>query len=204
MAITSGAISLTSTTSSSVTLAGAVATGGSGTYTYQWLRSSDGGSTWSNISGATTATSVADTGLIQNNGYYYTLQSTDTVPNPDIIVTSNIVYAVTLGTPAAQSPISEGIPVESTTSIPTATSTVILAANSNRKYLLIQNNSAANIMVSLSGNTLTGIAPTSTNKGIVIVSGWSYEVPAEYLTISAITAYQTSGGTINTVTVVEG
>lgn len=95
-------------------------------------------------------------------------------------------------------------PTETTPSVATATSVQLLAANATRSYLLIQNNSAADIMVSLSGNTLTGIAPTATNKGIVLKPGASYDNPAHYVTNSAVTCYQTSGSTINTIYVLEG
>lgn len=85
----------------------------------------------------------------------------------------------------------------------TATSFSLLAANTARRYLLIQNNSAANIMISLNNGTLTGIVPTSTNLGIVLAPNTAYESPPNAVPTAAITGYQTSGGSINTVTVVE-
>ena len=94
-----------------------------------------------------------------------------------------------------------------TPTINTASSTTILAANVNRKYLFIQNNSAANIAINLAGATLTGIAPTATNFCIVLGStaGTNYWSSNDmFVPQGAITAYQTSGSTINTVTVVEG
>lgn len=93
---------------------------------------------------------------------------------------------------------------ETTPTIANTTSTTILAANTQRRYLRIENRSAANIMVSLSGNTLTGIAPTATNKGIVLVANDKYESDPLFVPIGAITCYQSSGGSINTVVVVEG
>lgn len=93
---------------------------------------------------------------------------------------------------------------ETTPSVTNTTSFTILAANLYRRYLFIQNNSAANIMISLSGNALTGIVPTSTNKGIVLAAGLSYESSILFIPTSLITAYQSSGGTINTIVVVEG
>lgn len=86
--------------------------------------------------------------------------------------------------------------------VPTATSTTILAANPVRKYFEIQNNSAANIMISISGATLTGIVPTASNIGFVLVPGATY-YPTQIISTSAITAYQTSGSTINTISVLE-
>jgi len=44
--------------------------------------------------------------------------------------------------------------VFTTPSVSTATSTTLLEENTNRKYLFIQNNTAANIMVSFDGAVL--------------------------------------------------
>lgn len=89
-------------------------------------------------------------------------------------------------------------------SVTTATSFTCLAANTARRYAMIQNNSAANIMINLNNGTLTGVAPTSTNLGIVLTPGSNYETPPNFSPTSAITCYQTSGGTINTISVMEG
>lgn len=97
-----------------------------------------------------------------------------------------------------------GTPTATQPSVTTATSFTILAVNSARRTLTIQNNSAANILISLTGAALTGIVPTATNIGLVLTPGSSYTSPPNYITTSAITCYQTSGGTINTVSVVEG
>ena len=94
-----------------------------------------------------------------------------------------------------------------TPTINTASSTQVLAANPSRKYLRIQNCSAANIGVSLEGATLTGIAPTSTNKCLVLSSTAGanvFEAPPMFIPQGAITVYQTSGAAINTVVVIEG
>lgn len=99
-----------------------------------------------------------------------------------------------------------GNPRTTTPTIETATSKTILTANPDRKLLVIQNNSAANIAIGLEGQTLTGIAPTSTNKCYVLPSTAGANVlrfEAAFVPGGAITAYQTSGGTINTVTVIE-
>ena len=93
---------------------------------------------------------------------------------------------------------------ETTPTMLTATSVTVAAARPTRRYLQIQNNSAANILCSLVGNVLTGIVPTSTNKGIVLAAGGRYEMPYPYIYTGAITCYQTSGGTINTVVIEEG
>lgn len=100
-----------------------------------------------------------------------------------------------------------GALVTTTPTIATATSTTILTANPNRKLLIIQNNSAANIAIGLNGEVLTGIAPTSTNKCYVLPStaGANTLVLKDMsLPSGAITAYQSSGGSINTVVVIEG
>lgn len=97
--------------------------------------------------------------------------------------------------------------VTTTPTIATATSTTILAAKAHRKTLIIQNNSAANIMVSLSGATLTGIVPTATNIGYLLRStagSNELRLTDQSLPSGAITAYQTSGGNLNTIVVIEG
>ena len=57
-----------------------------------------------------------------------------------------------------------------TPTIATATSVTIATAKPFRNFLMIQNNSAANVAISFSGATLTGIAPTSTNFCYVLPS----------------------------------
>lgn len=94
-----------------------------------------------------------------------------------------------------------------TPTIATATSTTVLSAKGSRQFLLIQNNSAANIAIGFEGQALTGIAPTSTNKCYVLPSTAGSNVvrfDANFVPAGAITVYQTSGGSINTVTVIEG
>lgn len=100
-----------------------------------------------------------------------------------------------------------GNAVTTTPTINTATSTTIATAKPFRNFLLIQNNSAANIAIGFEGQTLTGIAPTSTNKCYVLPSTAGSNVvrfDGNFVPAGAITAYQTSGGTINTLVVVEG
>lgn len=104
-------------------------------------------------------------------------------------------------------PVYSGTLLTTTPTINTASSTTILAANPNRKTLIIQNNSAANIMINLNGDALTGIVPTATNKGLVLPSsaGANTLILTDLsLPSGAITAYQTSGAAINTVVVIEG
>jgi hypothetical protein len=100
-----------------------------------------------------------------------------------------------------------GNPTTTTPTIATATSTTVLAANGVRKFLVIQNNSAANIAIGLEGQTLTGITATSTNKCYVLPSTAGSNVlrfTEGFIPGSAITAYQTSGSPINTLVVIEG
>lgn len=101
-------------------------------------------------------------------------------------------------------PVRRGTFTHTQPSVTTATSFTLVAANAERRYLRIQNNSAANIMVNLNNGTLTGIAPTSTNLGIVITANNFYETPSHACPTAAVTCYQTSGGTINTISVIEG
>lgn len=100
-----------------------------------------------------------------------------------------------------------GTVTTTTPTMTTATSVTLLSANVNRKFLFIQNNSAANVAINLSGATLTGIAPTSTNLCMVLPSSAGNNIfrsDPMFVPQGAVTAYQTSGGTINTVTVIEG
>lgn len=92
MPLTSGAISVTSASASQIVLAGAVATGGTGPYTYQWYRSNDQGSTFVALAGQTTAASLTDATVSRGNLYYYKLESFDTVGLGS--VSSNIVDAL--------------------------------------------------------------------------------------------------------------
>jgi len=101
-------------------------------------------------------------------------------------------------------PIRRGTFTHTQPTIANTTSVTLVASNAERRYLLIQNNSAANILVSLNNDTLTGIAPTSTNLGIVIAAGAAYESPPNACPTAAVTVYQSSGGSINTVSVIEG
>jgi hypothetical protein len=94
-----------------------------------------------------------------------------------------------------------------TPTIPTATSTVALAANPFRKLLIIQNASAAHIGIGLEGQTLTGIAPTATNKCLNLTNndnGNRLMFTEGFVPGGAITVYQTSGASINSVIIVEG
>jgi hypothetical protein len=87
------------------------------------------------------------------------------------------------------------------------TTTTPTKARPFRNFLMIQNNSAANIALSFSGATLTGIAPTSTNLCYVLPSTAGSNVvrfDGNLIPSGAITAYQTSGSSINTLVVIEG
>lgn len=94
-----------------------------------------------------------------------------------------------------------------TTTTPTVantTSVAVLASNTSRKAALIQNGTAANICCSLSNATLTGIAPTATNFcSFVLTAGSSYSTPPNVTPTAAITCYQSSGGSVNTIMVTE-
>jgi hypothetical protein len=94
-----------------------------------------------------------------------------------------------------------------TPTMATATSVTVAAAKPFRNFLMIQNNSAANIAISFNGATLTGITPTSTNFCYVLPSTAGSNVVRfdnGFIPAGAITAYQTSGSPINTLVVIEG
>jgi len=94
-----------------------------------------------------------------------------------------------------------------TPTMATATSVTVATAKPFRKCLIIQNNSAANIAIGLEGQALTGITATSTNKCYVLPSTAGSNIlrfTDGFVPAGAITAYQTSGGSINTLVVIEG
>lgn len=100
-----------------------------------------------------------------------------------------------------------GIATTYTPTIATATNTQVLAANPFRKFLLIQNASAAHVGVGLNGQTLTGIAPTSTNICLNLTNndnGNRLIFANGFVPTGPITIYQTSGASINTVVIIEG
>ncbi|NVO18931.1 MAG: hypothetical protein HXX13_04490, partial [Bacteroidetes bacterium] len=64
-------------------------TGGSGTFTYQWQQSTDGGTTWSNVASAGNSLIYSPTALTVTT--LFRLKQTDTYCNPDQLVTTNSV-----------------------------------------------------------------------------------------------------------------
>lgn len=80
MAFAAGALTLVSKTSTGAVLSSAVATGGTGPYTYQWYRSTTSGFTpgAGNIIAGATSLSLSDSGLIPGTQYYYEVVATDT------------------------------------------------------------------------------------------------------------------------------
>lgn len=81
MSLTAGALTLISVTSTTASLSSAVATSGTGPYTYQWYRSTASGFSPGGgniISGATSLT-LNDSGLVPGTQYYYKVVATDSV-----------------------------------------------------------------------------------------------------------------------------
>lgn len=80
MSLAAGALTQVSVASTTASLSSAVATGGTGPYTYQWYRSTTTGFSpgGGNIVSGATALTLNDTGLIPNTQYYYLVQVTDT------------------------------------------------------------------------------------------------------------------------------
>lgn len=80
MSLAAGALSQISVQSNTAQLSSAVATGGTGPYTYQWYRSTTTGFSPGGGNILTGATSLAlnDTGLIPNTPYFYKVVVTDT------------------------------------------------------------------------------------------------------------------------------
>lgn len=80
-AVVAGALSQVAVTSTTAQLSSAVATGGTGPYTYQWYRSTVSGFTpgGGNIIAGATALTLDDSGLIPNTQYYYEVVATDSL-----------------------------------------------------------------------------------------------------------------------------
>jgi hypothetical protein len=80
MSLAAGALSKVLVASSTANLSSAVATGGTGPYTYQWYRSTTTGFSpgAGNIISGATALTLADSGLLPNTNYYYVVVATDT------------------------------------------------------------------------------------------------------------------------------
>ena len=80
MTLAAGALSKVQIGVSTASLSSAVATGGTGPYTYQWYRSTVSGFTpgAGNILTGQTALTLADSGLVGGTTYYYEVVATDT------------------------------------------------------------------------------------------------------------------------------
>ena len=80
MSVTAGALTKTQIGNSTAYLTSAVATGGTGPYTYQWYRSTTTGFTpgAGNILTGQTALTLLDSGLSAGTTYYYVVVATDT------------------------------------------------------------------------------------------------------------------------------
>ncbi|NVO18932.1 MAG: PKD domain-containing protein, partial [Bacteroidetes bacterium] len=72
-----------------VAIIAAAPTGGSGTFTYQWQQSTDGGTTWSNVASAGNSLTFSPPALTITT--LFRLQQTDTYCNPDQLVVTNTV-----------------------------------------------------------------------------------------------------------------
>jgi hypothetical protein len=96
MSLAAGALSKAYVGSSSAVLTSAVATGGTGPYTYQWYRSQTTGFSpgAGNIISGATALVLNDSGLLAANTYYYKVIATDT-GNSNVTATSSQLTMVT-------------------------------------------------------------------------------------------------------------
>lgn len=95
MSVTAGALSQVSVSSTTASLLSAVATAGTGPYTYQWYRSTTTGFTpgGGNIIAGATALSLSDTGLIPNTQYFYKVVATDTGASNATSISSQLAVA---------------------------------------------------------------------------------------------------------------
>lgn len=95
MSLAAGALSKTLIGQSTAILASAVATGGTGPYTYQWYRSQSTGFSpgVGNILTGQTALVLNDSGLVPSQTYFYVVVATDT-GNSDVTVNSSQLTVV--------------------------------------------------------------------------------------------------------------
>lgn len=111
MTLAAGALSKVLIGSSTASLSSAVATGGTGPYTYQWYRSTTSGFTpgaGNLVSGATGLT-LADSGINPGTVYYYVVQATDTGAGN---VTANSTQLLVTTQPSLQpNQFAQGLPV---------------------------------------------------------------------------------------------
>lgn len=96
-----------------------------------------------------------------------------------------------------------GTLVEANPTIPNATSTILLPANPDRRYLEIHNNTSTPVMISLSGLILTGSEPSPTNIGVLLQAGEEWKSSAWFVPTSEITVYQATGASTNLIYVAE-
>lgn len=95
------------------------------------------------------------------------------------------------------------VETETNPTVTNITSFTLLVANPDRIDCEIQNNMESNICVSLSNETLTGIAPTATNNCKVLVPQAVITCGAPYPSLTAVTVYQASGSSTNLISVSE-
>ena len=101
VSLTAGTVSILYLTSTLVELQATDATGGESPYTYEWERSSDGGSTWTSISTGTLT--MVDSDVTAGSAYSYRITYTDsqssavsvttiiTVPPGIVVITATAV-----------------------------------------------------------------------------------------------------------------
>ena len=99
-------------------------------------------------------------------------------------------------------PITAGLLDGVNPTIQTATSTLVLAAQKDRRFLMIQNNSGAPIAISFRGINITSLTPSASNPVFVLSNTPGINVwmsGSEVVPSGAITVYQTSGGPISSI-----
>lgn len=108
MALTAGAITLVSKTSTTAALAASAASGGTGPYTQQWYKSTVSGFTpgGGNIIAGATALTLNDTGLTPGTLYYYKIVYTDT-GNGNATITATQLGVTSSGPTSSQNQFSQ-------------------------------------------------------------------------------------------------
>jgi hypothetical protein len=154
-----GTITESSTTSSSTTLTATAPSGGTGSYTYQWYRSTSSGFTpgGGNILSGQTSLTLNDSGLSASTNYYYKLVATDT-DSP----ANTVTYTEEPVTTTGSSLTSGSITVNSYTNT-TASLTVGTASGGTAPYTYQWYRSTSTGFTPGGGNIVSGATSTTLN-----------------------------------------
>jgi hypothetical protein len=153
--LAAGTITPGSATTTTAAATATDATGGVTPYSYQWFRSTTGGSLGSAVSGQTTRT-LADSGLTTGTTYYYTLRYTDSSTTPVVINSAQAAIATTGASLVA------GVASPGTSTVTTAAASATDATGGTAPYTYqwYRSSSSGTLGSAISGQTTRTLADT--------------------------------------------